>query len=547
MNPLEKVALTVLLLAVLIFVHELGHFLVAKAFKVKVLKFSLGFGPKLLGFTWGETEYLISAVPLGGYVKMAGDEPGEEVVPEDKGRGFLEQAPWKRALIGLAGPAMNLIFPIFVYFAAFYLQTTDISSRLGRVVPDQPAYAAGLRSGDRITAVDGQPVKYFSELQRLISPKWDVPVQVTFERGGKAQTVAVTPQKTEDRNILETETRGVIGVAPMASAPLVGITDPRSPAARAGVQSFDRLVKVDGKQIDTYPDLEQALVNRTDPVQVTVIRDVPEGGAAGALTVYQSFEATLTPEIRDGVPFFGLESTEQFVFSVDKGTPAWDAGLRRGDKLVSANGTVLDGWSSFERIRREQKDKPLALVLVHQGERIERTLMQKETVEHDEFENPIPVLQFGAHRDNRYTSFVESEQIPIKLSVGEALSRSLSVVPDEIRKTGLVLARLVQGRLSFKSVGGPIMMYDIASRAAEAGMKYFLQIMALISINLGIMNLLPVPILDGFHILSAGIEAVRGRPMSVQVRTIANYIGLAMLLTLMVFVFKNDIVRFILN
>lgn len=547
MNPFEKVALTVLLLAVLIFVHELGHFLVAKAFKVKVLKFSLGFGPKLLGFTWGETEYLISSVPLGGYVKMAGDEPGEDVVPEDKGRGFLEQAPWKRALIGLAGPAMNLIFPIFVYFAAFYLQTTDISARLGRVVPDQPAYAAGLRPGDRITAVDGQPVKYFSELQRLISPKWDVPVKVTFERGGKSQTVEVTPQKTEDRNILETETRGVIGVAPMASAPLVGISDPGSPAAKAGLLSFDRIVKVDGRQVETYPDLELALAEKRDPVQVTVIRDVPEGGAAGALTVYKSFEATLTPELRDAGPYFGTESTEQFVFSVDKGTPAWDAGIRRGDKLVKANGTVLNGWSSFEKIRHEQKDKPLQLAFVHQGETLERTLMQKETVEHDEFENPIPVLSFGAHRDNRYTSFIESEQIPIKLTVGEALSRSLRVVPDEIRKTGLVLARLVQGRLSFKSVGGPIMMYDIASRAAEAGMKYFLQIMALISINLGIMNLLPVPILDGFHILSSGIEAVRGRPMSIKVRTIANYIGLAMLLTLMVFVFKNDIVRFILN
>jgi regulator of sigma E protease len=121
------------------------------------------------------------------------------------------------------------------------------------------------------------------------------------------------------------------------------------------------------------------------------------------------------------------------------------------------------------------------------------------------------------------------------------------VVSDEVRKTGLVLARLVQGRLSFKSVGGPIMMYDIASRAAEAGFEYFLQIMALISINLGIMNLLPIPVLDGFHILSAGIEGVRGRPMSVRARTIANYIGLAMLLTLMVFVFKNDVVRFILN
>ncbi|MGC4115718.1 MAG: RIP metalloprotease RseP [Myxococcales bacterium] len=564
MNQFEKIALTVLLLAVLIFVHELGHFLVAKAFKVKVLKFSLGFGPKLLGFTWGETEYLISSVPLGGYVKMAGDEPGEETQPEDRGRGFLEQAPWKRALIGLAGPAMNLVFPVFVYFAAFYLQTSDISSRLGRVEPDRPAFAAGLRSGDRITAVDGQPVHYFTELQRLISPKWDAPVKVTFERGGKTQTVEVKPEKVVEDNILETETRGVIGVAPMASAPLVGIADPRSPAAKAGLQSFDRIVKVDGKQVETYPDLEQALANHTEPAKVTVIRDVPEGGAAGALTTYHDLEATITPEIRDGIPDFGIESTELYVFSVDEGTPAWEAGIRRGDRLVSANGTKLNGWASFERIRLEQvekfqaeqgekarledmKVKPVTLAFLHQGELQERAVTQKWTVLHDEFENTRKVFQFGAHRDGRYTSFVESEQIPIQMSVSDAFARSLRVVPEEIRKTYLVLYRLLTGGLSMKSVGGPIMMYDIASRAAEAGLKYFLQIMALISINLGIMNLLPVPILDGFHILSAGIEAVRGKPLSIKVRSIANYIGLAMLGTLMLWVFVQDTLKFIIK
>ncbi|MBI5545533.1 MAG: RIP metalloprotease RseP [Deltaproteobacteria bacterium] len=542
MNHFEKVALTVLLLASLIFVHELGHFLMAKLFKVKVLKFSLGFGPRLLGFTWGETEYRISAIPLGGYVKMAGDEPAEEVLPEDRGRGFLEQAPWKRALIGLAGPAMNLIFPIFVYFAAFYFQTSDISSRLGEVIPDQPAFAAGLRSGDRIISVNGSPVKYFTELQELISPRWEQPVSITFERGGKTQTVNVVPEKTEDRNILETETRGVIGVRPMALAPLVGIADPQSPAAKAGLHTFDRVVKVDGNPVKTYPDLVLALEEKPTS-RLTVVRDTPEGGAAGALTVYKTFEVTFTPEQRDGRIYTGVEPIDLFVFSVEKGSPAFEAGIRRGDKLLEANGTKLNGWWSFDRLRGANKDKPLTVAFLHDGERIERTVTQRETVVLDDFENKIPVLLFGAHHDTRFTSFVEAEKIPVTISASAAFSRSLRVVPDEIRKTGLVLARLVQGQLSFKSVGGPIMMYDIASRAAEAGFEYFLQIMALISINLGIMNLLPIPVLDGFHILSAGIEGVRGRPMSIKARIIANYVGLAMLLTLMVFVFKNDITR----
>jgi regulator of sigma E protease len=442
---------------------------------------------------------------------------------------------------------MNLVFPIFVYFAAFYFQTSDLSSRLGRVEPDRPAYSAGLRAGDRITSVDGTPVKYFTELQQLIGPKWDKPVAITFQRGSRTETVNVVPQKTEDRNILETETRGVIGVAPMASAPLVGIANPASPAARAGLATFDRIAKVDGKPIATYPDLELALAEHDGPVKVTVVRDVPEGGAAGSLTVYKTVELTLTPDVKDGKSDWGIEPTDLFVLVVRAGSPAAEAGLRRGDRLFAVNDKPLHGWSSFDAFRKEQLEQPFSLAWLHAGEKVERTVAQKKIVEHDEFDNEIPALLFGAVQDNRYSSYAEAERIPVTLSVVQAFSRSLRVVPDEIRKTGLVLARLVQGRLSFKSVGGPIMMYDIASRAAEAGFEYFLQIMALISINLGIMNLLPIPVLDGFHILSAGFESVRGRPMSIQARTIANYIGLAMLLTLMVFVFKNDIMRFIVN
>src|SRR3954463_16706061 len=156
---------TVLLLGVLIFVHESGHFLVAKALGVKVLRFSIGFGPPIVAFTRGDTEYRIAWFPLGGYVKMAGEQPYDELPPEEAQYGFLNQAPWKRGLIVAAGPVFNLVFPVLVLFVAFMLPHETPSTRVGSVVPGLPAAEANLQPGDRILAVGGQKVETFEELQ----------------------------------------------------------------------------------------------------------------------------------------------------------------------------------------------------------------------------------------------------------------------------------------------------------------------------------------------------------------------------------------------
>src|SRR5512143_1312803 len=170
---LLKVGSIVLLLGGLIFVHEFGHFLAAKALGVKVVRFSIGFGPRLIGFRRGETEYLLSLLPLGGYVKMAGDEPGAEVAPEDRGRGFLEAPPWKRFVIAFAGPAANLVFPVVIYFALALAQngSTVPGPTLGTVMPGSAAERGGLRSGDRVVSlsVAGHPeipIRHFSDLRQ---------------------------------------------------------------------------------------------------------------------------------------------------------------------------------------------------------------------------------------------------------------------------------------------------------------------------------------------------------------------------------------------
>ncbi|HET9753546.1 MAG TPA: site-2 protease family protein, partial [Myxococcales bacterium] len=157
-----------LVISVVVFFHELGHLLVGKAVGVKAVRFSIGFGPKLFGFRGKETEYRISLLPLGGYVKFAGDNPYEEVPAEDRGRGFLEQPPWKRGLIAFAGPAANFVLAVALFFLIFVTPHFDLASKVGYVKPGSPAAAAGLRHGDRIDAIDGEPVQGWTALQEKI-------------------------------------------------------------------------------------------------------------------------------------------------------------------------------------------------------------------------------------------------------------------------------------------------------------------------------------------------------------------------------------------
>src|SRR5881296_109346 len=189
-----------LVISVVVFFHELGHLLVGKALGVKALRFSIGFGPRLFGIKARETEYRVSLLPLGGYVKFAGDNPYEEVAPEDRGRGFLEQPPWKKGLIAFAGPAANFILAIVVFAAPHQ----DLAARVGYVKPQSPAAQAGLRSGDRILAIDGEPVDGWSALQEKVRAHAGQPLAMEIERGGQRLTLRVVPAVHEETDAVET-------------------------------------------------------------------------------------------------------------------------------------------------------------------------------------------------------------------------------------------------------------------------------------------------------------------------------------------------------
>src|SRR5215468_12418720 len=246
----QNLAAFVLLLGALVFVHELGHFLFAKAVGVKVLRFSIGFGPPLFSFTRGETEYRIAALPLGGYVKMAGEVPGEDAAPEDEARSYLAQSPWKRMLIVAAGPAFNLIFPLLVRFLAV-VSFPQPSTRVLTLEPGLPASHAGMKLGDVITEIDGQPVHTFDEMRRIIEPRAGQRIPVIVQREGERVKLALTPVQSPTTST-PGRPRGMIGVSPSARVPLLGVPA-GSAAEKLGLRTFDRVVSLDGQPVtDQY-------------------------------------------------------------------------------------------------------------------------------------------------------------------------------------------------------------------------------------------------------------------------------------------------------
>src|SRR3989449_8918560 len=193
-----------LVISVVVFFHELGHLIVGKALGVRAIRFSIGFGPRLFGFNAGETEYRVSLLPLGGYVKFAGDNPYEEVALEDRGRGFLEQPPWKKGVIAFAGPAANFVLAITLYFVVFAAPHQDLAAKVGYVKPQSPAAQAGLRYGDQILAIDGEPVDGWSTLQERIRAHAAQPVTMEIERRGQPLSVRVVPAVPEETTPIET-------------------------------------------------------------------------------------------------------------------------------------------------------------------------------------------------------------------------------------------------------------------------------------------------------------------------------------------------------
>jgi regulator of sigma E protease len=527
-----------ILISVIVFFHELGHLIVGKWLGVKAVRFSIGFGPRLFGVRWGETEYRVSLLPLGGYVKFAGDNPLEELAPEDRGRGFLEQPPRKKAAIAFAGPAANFLLAVVLYFAVNAAPHRDLATVVGYVKPGSPAAVAGVRPFDRIEAVDGEKVSGFLGLQEKIRSHAGLPMTLTVARAGKTVDLHVTPAVHEESNPIETVKQGRIGIS---AAPRIAeiAVEPGSPAARAGLRTFDVVARFAGEPVSSYEQLEQKLAAARGPIDIDVLRrqEVPAPGAV----LWTQSPVRIT-EVFDGSPS-GIESADLTLFAVQPGSAAAEAGLQRGDRVVSFNGKPVVWWyDEVETPRRAAGAEPLTFTVRRDGKLLDLTVRQHLRSARDETGVRVKVPDLGASPDAAIFAG-EPERIWVRFPVAEAFRRSVEETAGATRGLALGIAKIVTGHISSEAIGGPIMIADVARKAADEGWQMFVYVMAMISVNLGLLNLVPVPVLDGFHVLSAAIEGVRRRPLSLRFREIANVVGIALVIGLMLFALRNDAMR----
>jgi regulator of sigma E protease len=431
-NIATNIVAVILVLGFLIFAHESGHFLMAKLFKVRVLVFSLGFGKRLFGFRRGDTDYRVSLVPLGGYVKMAGDLP-EENQKEDSSE-FLSKPKWQRFLILLAGPAVNILIAI-LFVAGINMVGTEqllIKPIIGEVTPGKAAAKAGLQVGDQIVRIGSEPINDFDDLRLTVTMHSGTPLHVEYLRNGKLQNTTLTP----DREQSDYGPVGRAGLKPMLE-PLIGSVRPKSPAALAGLRAGDRIVGANGKPI-------------TQLAQFGSILDEVKGGAV----------------------------------KID---------VQRGTSII-----------------------------------------------------PMTLPAVGPKDADGYRGLVPPTIIH-KLPLGPALRDSVAQNWKMLRYVFTAIGRIFKTEGSVKELSGPISIARISGEMMRRGWLEMVALIAMISLQLGVMNLLPVPMLDGGNIMILLVEGIARRDLSLMVKERIQQAGFVALALLMLVVIYNDVISNVLR
>jgi regulator of sigma E protease len=425
----------IFVLGVLVFVHELGHFLTAKKIGIRVIRFSLGFPPKLISKKIGETEYCVSWIPLGGYVKMAGENPDEKELTGAPWE-FQSRKVWERLIVVIAGPAMNFLTAILIFWGIFSISglPTIRTTKIGVIEEGSLAATVGCQVGDSILTIGGSSVEEWNDIYDALEAHPEGNLIIEIDRRGVVHRFTIPGDERDDDSDFP------LGITPLLGTE-VGSVIKNKPAYKSGLRTGDRILSIDGEPIDLWDDMKNLIHAKPDiPITVTWTR------------VNQIFEAEIVPE-------------KQQTMNID--------------------GEVED------------------IGLIGIGPKVDR------------------------------------KRIGIHTSLWLGLRQTIYMAELTI----IFVKKLVLRQVSAKLVGGPVSIARMAGETARSGLMDLFGLMALLSVNLAILNVLPIPILDGGHVLFLLIEGVTRKPLSLKKRGILQQIGLAFLILLMIYVTYNDIAK----
>jgi regulator of sigma E protease len=543
-----------LLVGVLVVIHEAGHFVAAKLLDVRVLRFSFGYGRPLVRATLGETEYQIAIFPIGGYVRILGIEGEDDSASNaDRGRSLASRPMWQRLVIILAGPAANLLLPIAIYFA-FYIGHNMVGAPvIGDVLDNGVAQRAGLEPGDRVVEIDGNAVRYWEDIEHRVQSSPGKELHVRVQRNGnKVFERYLTPIEetvwSKDRDGKES-LQGRVGITYAPFVPLVGVIDAGSPAARAGLRTHDLVISIDGQPVRNWSDVQHHLGKLARRTNLVYFRGSELPGIPAVELLAPGF-ADLVPDSQldqalKRSSYTGIEHAEMFVARVDPGSPADSAGLKTGDLIVSLDDKPVAHWIDLDQRLQAEPTETFKVTWKRAAaggktETLSAELTQVWRKELDEYDHTITRLVFGAHNDvDRGTGAMT----PVEGRFGYAFGKALERTGDTIRTMVTGFFQILGGDKPSEALGGPLMMYRVAKVSSDQGWDTFWLMIALISINLGLINLLPIPMLDGGHLLVFGVEGVRRKPLSQKARVRIQQAGLVLIVLITILASRNDVMH----